>query len=446
MKINYIMILVFFITFLNGCKHDKKSDVYPVEIQKFSILKDKGILKLDIGEKDKINNFYNITSDDSWIYFSQLKPSKVNKDFLKYIKVNGIPAELDKNIRLTPKAGGGTLLIPHSPHYRALTTFNEKNHQGESRTYSLHRYYRSIDLAEDNDKIQSFVLKHGYMATFSENDDGTGASKVYIAKDSDIEVNELPDNLKGKVSFIRVFPWRWTGKKGFGGWIQAANQMKCDWFYNWNASGKSTLDVEYVPMKHRKDWDLFSKINELENVTHLLGFNEPMQEDQADMSMEECLEMWPKLQASGLRLGSPCPTDGDFGWLFKFIEEADKRGLRVDFVAVHFYWPNWTGKKLVEVLQRIHKKTGRPIWLTEFNHGAPWTNKKFKKAPTNQETARKLKEFAEAMNGADFIERYAVFNFDKTDSQNVIDKKFRLTVSGKSYRDVPSVEAEVKND
>jgi len=40
---------------------------------------------------------------------------------------------------------------------------------------------------------------------------------VYVAQDGDLDVGALPANLDHKCSFVRVFPWRWTSKKGFGG-------------------------------------------------------------------------------------------------------------------------------------------------------------------------------------------------------------------------------------
>lgn len=60
----------------------------------------------------------------------------------------------------------------------------------------------------------SHILKKGYMATFTDNDDGTGPSKNYIASESDLIVNKLPNYLQNKISFLRVVPWNWVTKKG----------------------------------------------------------------------------------------------------------------------------------------------------------------------------------------------------------------------------------------
>ena len=291
---------------------------------------------------------------DTAVVFDRVRPSVVQEKFLSSIFVDDEPAIHGKNVRLTPTPTG-TIIFPHGPDYTALLTYNSTGMKGEPREFVVHQYYKSKELGEDEDQIQSFVLKKGYMATLAENENGTGASQVFLAHHEDLEVKRLPESLRGKVSFVRVFPWRYTGKKGFGGKLATSEILQTQWFYTWNASAKSSLDIEFVPMRHNAKWDSYKKINQLENVTHVLGFNEPNQPDQANMSVKQALAQWPKLQASGLRLGSPSPNDADRGlkWLYEFMDEADKRGLRVDFVTVHFYKADWSAKKL------IHRVVGK---------------------------------------------------------------------------------------
>lgn len=400
-------------------------------------LKKKALLTLTDDKEPILNSEIHFASPDAWIHFRNVKPSDVNERFLSNLYVNGRPAELDRNIRLTPVVQG-TMAIPHGPKYQALKAYKESGYKGASQGFIPHKYYRSEELSEWEDQITSFVLKHGYMATLAENNDGTGASKVFIADEEDVRIARLPKNLAGKVSFVRVFPWRWTGKKGFGGKAASAQMLGSNWRYGWDAGGESTLDMEYVPMRHNASWDSFTKINSKLNVTHLLGFNEPMQKDQANMSMDKVLKMWPKLQASGLRLGSPCPTDAKLNWLYEFIDKADERGLRVDFVAVHYYKGNWPQEKLINWLRNIHERTGRPVWLTEFNNGAPWVKNH---NPTKQEQAKKIQEYCQAMDRASFVERYAIFNLGHKNynRQVIIDGK--LTPAGRLYSQNPSKKA-----
>lgn len=372
-------------------------------------------------------------SSDALVAFDNVRPSVVKKKFLSSIFVGEEPAVHGENIRLTATANG-TVLFPHGPDYAALLTFNSANLKGEPREFVVHKYYKSKQLGEDEDQIQSFKLKKGYMATFAENENGSGASKVFIAHDNDLLVKRLPTRLKGKVSFIRVFPWRYTNKKGIGGSITNARKLQTQWYYDWAAKSKSSLDIEYVPMRHNRNWDSFKKINQMEDVTHLLGFNEPNQPDQANMTVEQALQMWPKLQASGLRLGSPSPNDAERGlkWLYEFMDKADKRGLRVDFITVHYYKADWSPERLIAWLEKIHKRTGnRPIWLTEFNNGAPWTKSH---NPTYAENTKRLKQYCKIMDATDFVERYAIFNLGPDKKQRQVIRKGELTPTGEWYK------------
>lgn len=380
------------------------------------------------------NGEVHFNSDDVRLVFSQVRPSLVKEKFLKHMFVNGEPAALNQNVRLASFVGG-TIVLPHGPDYRPLTTYNQPRYQGDRRDYSLHTYYKSAQLSEDEDKIASFELKHGYMATLAENPDGTGASQVFIANEKDLRISVLPPNLRGKVSFIRVFPWRWTGKKGYGGKANQADLLDVQWRYNWGAGDESTLDVEYVLMKHNPNWPSWQQINNKRGVTHLLGFNEPMQKDQADMTMEQVLKLWPKMQASGLRLGSPCTTDGTIDWLYEFLDKARARGYRVDFITVHYYKGGWSDEKFIRWMKDIHERTGLPLWVTEFNNGARWVKGH---NPSLQQNAKAIEGYSKIMDRCDFIERYAVFNM-KNNRAVIVDGQ--LTPAGKRYRDNPSAEA-----
>jgi hypothetical protein len=380
------------------------------------------------------NGEVHFNSEDAMLVFEHFRPSQVQAKFLQYLRVNGEPAKLGKNIRLV-RAVNSTVVQPHGESYQPLQSFNQTRYRGEPRSYSLHTYYKSAQLGDDEDQIASFILKRGYMATLADNEDGTGASQVFIASERDLRVPSLPSNLRGKVSFIRVFPWRWTGKKGYGGKPNQAELLDVQWRYNWGAGDESTLDMEYVLMKHNPNWPTFKEINNKRHVTHLLGFNEPMQEDQANMPMEQVLRLWPKMQASGLRLGSPCTTDGTIDWLYEFLDLAKKRGYRVDFITVHYYKGGWSDEKFIKWMRDIHERTGLPLWVTEFNNGARWVKGH---NPSLQQNAKVLEGYSKIMDQCDFIERYAVFNM-KNNRAVIADGK--LTPAGKRYRDNPSAEA-----
>ena len=150
------------------------------------------------------------------------------------------------------------------------------------------------------------------MATFAENNDGTGNSKVFIASEGDIIIDELSEYLNNKISFIRVLPWNWVSKKGTAGDIQYMNN---DWFYKWSNNGNSNLDREYTPMAWGKgaadDDNDIEIIKNKYKSTHLLAFNEP--DDCNGQSgqygnmcvVDTSLTYYKNLLKSGLRMISP---------------------------------------------------------------------------------------------------------------------------------------------
>lgn len=400
------------------------------------VLRGTGTLVLQAADKPIRNSEVHLDSEDAVLIIEKLRPTQVRDQLLAMLRIDGETATLGENVRLTPFASG-TLIQPHGTDYQPLTTYNTARYRGEGRQYKLHTYYKAKELGEDNDQIVSFVLKRGYMATFAANQDGTGESKVYIARDRDMKVSQLPSGLRGEVSFIRVFPWRWTAKKGYGGPQGNAEKLGSFWRYDWGAAGQSTLDMEYVMMKHNGNWPSFKQINSKENVTHLLGFNEPMKKDQGNLTMQQCLNRWPKLQASGLRLGSPCTTDGTVDWLYEFMDKARARGYRVDFITVHYYKGGWSNERFIAWMKEIHDRTGLPLWVTEFNNGANWVKGH---NPNPQQNAKALAGYSKVMDECDFIERYAVFNLHHG-NRAVISKQGELTPAGKAYRDNLSAEA-----
>ncbi len=159
-------------------------------------------------------------------------------------------------------------------------------------------------------------------------------------------------------------------KKGWGGSSGDARELKAAWFYNWGPDGRSEPGLEFVPMvkgRHHVNADTLNRIK-AGGAKVLLGFNEPERADQGNLSVEEALELWPQLEATGLRLGSPAPSSDAKGmaWLDAFMNGVKKKKLRVDFIAIHWYrsadpreFQNW--------VDDLARKWRRPIWITEFN-------------------------------------------------------------------------------
>lgn len=140
-----------------------------------------------------LNSVINLNSEDAWLYFDNIRPQPVIDTLLKYVYVKGIKAVKNTNVRVIIYKHG-TAIIAHTPTFKPLKVFTEANFTGDSASYSLFSLYSALG-SMDN-KIRSFKLKKGYMATMAITTDGTGYSRVFIADDKDLEVSILPDFLK----------------------------------------------------------------------------------------------------------------------------------------------------------------------------------------------------------------------------------------------------------
>lgn len=373
----------------------------------------------------------NLLSDDIWIYFDSIRPIEFSDRYLDHILISDSAAVIDQNIKAVQYLSG-SVIISHSAAFKPLQVYVEDSLKGNSLELGIYTYYRSAELGEFENAIKSFRLKKGYMATMARDESGTGYSKVYIADQEDMVINRLQDGLYNEVSFIRIFPWRWAHKKGWTSNINSADTLNCSWHYDWGAGSNSSLNVEFIPMRHNAGWDAYSKIDAKTNTTHVLGFNEPERPDQADMTVDEAIAQWPQLLRSGLRLGSPAPSDGGRSWLYSFIDKCDKLNYRVDFVAVHWYQGGQTAKQFYDYLKSVHDRTGRPIWITEWNNGANWTCCK----PTYEEQALAIEQFIHMLDTTSFIERYSIYEWVE-DTRHVFysNDPVEFTPAGIVYKD-----------
>lgn len=386
------------------------------------------------------NSTINLASDEAWLYFDNVKPSEVLSSYISKVKINGEAAVKNVNFRIRNYTWG-TLIIPHSPSFQPLEIFTGMAYTGDSQHLSTFTFYRSeptsidgditypiVTLDAYSDKVSSFKLKRGYMATFAQSSDGTGYSRVYVADKEDIEVPTMPLGLKDDVSFIRVFPWNYPSKKGMT--YEGGTQMlRGSWYYNWGSGKASTNNTEYVPMKWGGGYAGAGYANK-STATHLLGFNEPSHSEQSNLTVDKAIEYWASLQKSGLRLGSPGIADNGKPWLWKFMDKADELNLRIDFVAVHYYQGGKTAKQMYTWLKEVHDRTGRPVWVTEWNNGANWTNEG---DPTLEEQAADIAKMIEMMDTTSWIERYAIYNW--VENCRAVILKDELTPAGIVYRD-----------
>lgn len=405
----------------------------------------------------------NLTSVDAWLFFDNVKPSEVMKNYGSFITIDGEALEPFVNCRVVVYKQG-TVIIPHSASFKPLEAFTERGFQGESEKFTIDQYYSNAHINDipvnrreplllDN-SIYSIKLKRGYMATLANESDGMGYSRCFVADKEDLEF-DLPNELAGKISFIRVFPWEWTSKKGWAGsyWPEITEGLKyvdqqsdltnSTWYYTWGArvtgnrpgiTETNLLNQEFVPEKWGKGGSV-AAFYENKRWAHLLGANEPDHVEQSNVSVEEAIEEWPILMKTGARLGSPATTD--FNWLYRFIDECDVRNYRVDYVVIHAYWGGKNPSSWYNEMKKVHERTGRPVWIKEWNNGANWTNESgWNGKNYNEHNANKqlndLKGILQVMDTASFIERYSIYNWVQ-DCRAIILSDGRLTKAGEFY-------------
>jgi hypothetical protein len=222
-------------------------------------------------------------------------------------------------------------------------------------------------------------------------------------------------------------------------------ELRCAWFYTWtgNKPPNTPQGVAFVPMIWKYNGNPQAVENvaaaaKKEGIKELLGYNEPDQSSQANMSVQQALEAWPILQQTGLRLGSPGCVHPDNEWMKSFMEGAKKRDFKVDFVCVHSYsGPN--AAAFINRLEAIHKLYKKPIWITEFAVG-DWNAKspaenKFKA----DDVLKFMEDVLPKLNRLDFVERYAWFPAGVTSAalgtSALWDAEGKLNRLGECYRD-----------
>ena len=356
-----------------------------------------------------------------------------------------------------------------------LVIYSEPGCQGESKTLDYDKYYRGElqgdksylaeeELGSFDNNVRSFRLKKGFSCTLANASDGTGFSRVFIADNEDLVVDEMPEGLEW-VSFVRVCRFDWVGKRGMAGGDPTAI-TRSSWFYDWGAGATSTQDYEYIPMRHNRWWDSWENIGSRTETSSLLGLNEPDHADQSDLSPQQAIEMWPEMLKSGLRLGSPAPDCINKQWLKDFLTIADSLNYRVDFVATHMYWDSQNPYSLANSISDLCQRSygGRPMWITEWNNGANWTTEWWPDAKgprrdaefniiydengnttevsrphTEANSAKQcewLLEALDAFDKCDWLERHAFYNW--VEDARAVEINGKLTPAGGIFTDFDS--------
>lgn len=398
-----------------------------------------------------------INDADAWLFFDNVRPNDVVSQYASRILIGGKPFQPGTNGRIAIYRHGAVVMAQNDD-YAALCATDGKR----TVSFRCDYYYTNAPGAHvPKDKVKALSadnaithirLARGYMATLACEPNGMGYSRVFVADDDDIDM-DLPQQLAGKVSFIRVFRWQYPSKKGWVGstWtampdglkyaFQQADLTQSTWYYNWGSSptvdplnaDKKTYNQEYVPEKWGAGglWDGVYKIQE---ASHLMGYNEPDHSEQSNVSVEKAIEEWPLMMQTGMRLGSPATTN--YSWLYNFMDKCKKLNYRVDYVVVHAYWGGMSASQWYNDLKAIHDRTGRPLWIKEWNNGANWTKENWPSTQAEQyaKQLRDLTAIVHMLDTCSFIERYSIYNWVE-DKRMIIDKNGKLTPAGRMYAD-----------
>lgn len=201
-------------------------------------------------------------------------------------------------------------------------------------------------------------------------------------------------------------------------WSHRISELGAHWTYSWGPTLRDEVpeNVEFVPMfwgAGSVNANNISYIQGLINegkVKYVLGFNEPDGVEQANMTVDQALALWPQLEALGVPLVSPATVSPTNAWMKEFMQRADEMGLRIDYIGVHHYGgPNHLSfiGKLKETYELYGK---RPIWITEFAV-ADWTATTPSANRFTQEQVNNfMTESLKALDEIDWIFRYSWFD------------------------------------
>lgn len=312
------------------------------------------------------------------VIFDNLRPSKALTQ-LSHITINGTPARNNNNCQVRIY-GRGSIVYPYANNIHPLTVFTESYQKGDScNSFGLEHsngFMNTLTEAKLNNRIKSFSLKRGYMVTFSTARGGYGYSRCFIADDEDLKFT-LPAWLQNRITSYRLFKWNDVSKCGWGGTQpECMSSLNATWCYEWGAPDPQNVDWECVPQHHHEGWPAIDEVGRNGTSCHALGNNEPDNQNDASeqyQTVEQVLANWPQMMATGKRLGTPAMA-GNRAWLKQFCDSIDARGWRADFCAVHLYFGGNEWDWDWNVNDYFAMSNNRPVWITEMNSGAEWTD------------------------------------------------------------------------
>lgn len=209
-----------------------------------------------------------------------------------------------------------------------------------------------------------------------------------------------------------------------GTWNGDVVSLQPFWYYTWGTPmpSPSPQNCEFVSMFWGSGNVTSQNITAVQQlaaqgaVKYVLGFNEPDQSGQSNMTVSQALALWPQLQSIGVPLGSPAVSWPTVQWFTDFMDSVAVEHLRVDFICVHMY-VGTDDVSFVQTLQQVYNQYHLPIWVTEFAT-ADWNATT---PASNMYTAADAMGFMQRLlpqlDSLSYVQRYSWFSGDPTSAQ-----------------------------
>ncbi|GAA5902408.1 hypothetical protein JCM6882_002741 [Rhodosporidiobolus microsporus] len=209
--------------------------------------------------------------------------------------------------------------------------------------------------------------------------------------------------------------------------------LDVSWQYSWSSTPKGTAKAgaEFVPMLWNGNagtWATNAQNAINSGSTHLLGFNEPDLNTQANMDVATAASAWKANMspfAGKATLVSPAVTNGaspmGVAWLESFRDTCPECWNEIDAVALHWYDSSANLQYFYDYLDDAYGRLGKPLWLTEFAGSG-----------SSEQQQEFLRQVIPWMEKTDFIERYAGFG---AFAGNYVNADASLTPLGQVYSD-----------
>jgi hypothetical protein len=230
-------------------------------------------------------------------------------------------------------------------------------------------------------------------------------------------------------------------------WQERFDKLNPSWHYSWNWEYRSGYpnSVEFVPMiwgRQSATQEKMDYLNNLESmgvIENVLAFNEPDLEGQANLTVDEAVDLWPLLETLNGPISSPVTSAPLNDWMRNFMNKAIDENLRIDFVAIHIYHKN-TPSNFLALVEEVYETYGKPIWITEFavrdNNASESTPNKYSEAYVHSF----MNEVLNALEQLEYVKRYSWFDpssnnskYPRLETADLISENNQLTTLGDFY-------------